>query len=360
MRRLLRHRYVLPLALIAAAGLSATLSLGGAGADTTSPAGNETTTTAPAAGETTTTTPAATETTTTAPEATTISAQPTPISATGTPSGNTNAGSTARCPLNAGAVNGVTTTFNAGAPNSSFQLFDPRTGCLLSYGNNAIVYTNPPRSFIVAGQSLYATYCSSCHGPDANGPYGYAPNLKGLGPATIDFWVATGRMPADNTTQVQANRKPPKLSPLQALEVAAYVNSLDPATPFVPSVNVRGANLSAGQQLFTLNCAACHTITGAGDALAWNTFAPSLHVANATQIAEAIRTGPGNMPRFTGNLTDAQVRDIVAYVTQQIQHPTNPGGLGLGGIGPVAEGFVALLFGVAVLALVCFWIGDRA
>ncbi len=45
--------------------------------------------------------------------------------------------------------------------------------------------------------------------------------------------------------------------------------------------------------------------------------------------------------------------------TGVIQHPTNPGGVGLGGIGPVGEGFVGLLLGVGVLMLVCFWIGDR-
>jgi ubiquinol-cytochrome c reductase cytochrome c subunit len=73
-----------------------------------------------------------------------------------------------------------------------------------------------------------------------------------------------------------------------------------------------------------------------------------------------MRIGPANMPRFSGNLTDAQVRDVVAYVTEYIQHPTNPGGAGLGGVGPVAEGFVALLIGVGGLALICFWIGDRS
>ena len=36
------------------------------------------------------------------------------------------------------------------------------------------------------------------------------------------------------------------------------------------------------------------------------------------------------------------------------------GGFGLGGVGPVAEGFVALLFGVGVLALIGFWIGERS
>jgi ubiquinol-cytochrome c reductase cytochrome c subunit len=65
------------------------------------------------------------------------------------------------------------------------------------------------------------------------------------------------------------------------------------------------------------------------------------------------------MPRFTGNLSDKQVRDIVDYVTTEIQHPENPGGFGLGGLGPVAEGFVALLVGVGILALVGFWVGER-
>jgi len=50
----------------------------------------------------------------------------------------------------------------------------------------------------------------------------------------------------------------------------------------------------------------------------------------------------------------------VSYVTGRLQQPTNPGGFGLGGVGPVAEGFVALLIGVGGLALVCFWIGERS
>ena len=50
---------------------------------------------------------------------------------------------------------------------------------------------------------------------------------------------------------------------------------------------------------------------------------------------------------------------IVKYVTTVIQHPVNQGGLGLGGIGPVAEGFIGLLFGVGGIMLVAFWLGDR-
>jgi ubiquinol-cytochrome c reductase cytochrome c subunit len=168
-------------------------------------------------------------------------------------------------------------------------------------------------------------------------------------------------MPATDVKAVEAERKATRLTPTQALQLAAFVNSLDPAVPAVPTPNLKGANLAMGADLFSLNCAACHTITGAGDALAFGTNAPSLQNRSITpqQVAEALRIGPANMPRFTGNLSDAQVRDVVAYVTKYIQHPADPGGAGLGGVGPVAEGFVALLIGVGGLVAICFWIGER-
>jgi ubiquinol-cytochrome c reductase cytochrome c subunit len=227
-----------------------------------------------------------------------------------------------------------------------------------SYGDAAIRYQYPPTSYIPAGQALFDTFCSSCHGPRAQGT-SRAPNLVGVGPGTVDFWVSTGRMPAENPFAIQAPRKPARLSDQEALEVAAFVNSLDPSRPAIPKVNIKDANVAIGADLFSLNCAACHTITGAGDELAFGTYAPSLRAATPTQVAEAIRTGPGNMPRFSGNLTNAQVADVDAYVTEYIQHPSNPGGFALGGVGPVAEGFVALLFGVGLLALIGYWIGER-
>jgi|HubBroStandDraft_1064217.scaffolds.fasta_scaffold29764_3 ubiquinol-cytochrome c reductase cytochrome c subunit len=246
---------------------------------------------------------------------------------------------------------------DTGTSNASLKVYSH--GKLVAYGNNSIRYTYPSSRYVPAGQALFEEFCSSCHGTSAVGTE-RGPNLVGLGPATIDFWVSTGRMPAENANAVQAPRKPARLSDFQAIEIASFVNSLDPSEPAIPVVNTKGASISTGAQLFALNCAACHTITGAGDELAYSTYAPSLRAATPTQVAEAIRTGPANMPRFTGNLTDAQVRDIVAFVTEDIQHASNPGGFALGGVGPVAEGFVALLFGVGGLALVGFWIGDRS
>jgi ubiquinol-cytochrome c reductase cytochrome c subunit len=263
-------------------------------------------------------------------------------------------------------VKGVSTEPNSGNPFTSNDLHCSG-GHIVSYGNNAITYANPPQSFVSAGRLLFAQYCSSCHGNAANGvgPEGQAtigPNLQGVGAATVDFWVSSGRMPAADVKAVEAERRATRLTPLEALELAAWVNSLDPAVPAVPTPHLQGSDQSVGDELFSLNCAACHTITGSGDALAYGTNAPTLNNKNITarQVVEAMRTGPANMPRFSGNLTDAQVRDITSYVVGRIQHPTNPGGFSLGGVGPVAEGFVALLIGVGGLALICFWIGDRS
>lgn len=224
-----------------------------------------------------------------------------------------------------------------------------------------ISYSVPPNSYIAPGRVLFEQNCSSCHGTQAQGS-SVAPDLRGLGAGTVDFWVGTGRMPLANASEA-AVRKTPKFPPKQILEIVAFVNSLaptSPGNPEIPSVNLSKASLSEGFQLFVLNCAACHTITGSGDAIAGNNYAPSLHQATATQVVEAMRSGPGNMPRFgSGTLTNQQVADIVKYVTGPIQRPDNHGGVGLGGIGPVAEGFIALLIGVGGLMLVAYWLGDR-
>ena len=256
-----------------------------------------------------------------------------------------------------------TTRANAGTPNSDMVKKDAN-GVVISYGNSAITYNAPSPALASLGQALFLQNCASCHGNEANGvptngTGGAYPNLVGLGPATIDFWIESGRMPAADPRGVQASRRVARLDHQQALAIAAWVNSLSPSYPAIPTPNLAIANVADGAALFALNCAACHTIEGDGDALARSTFAPSLRNIPASQVVEAIRTGPGNMPRFTGNLSDYQVNDIVKYVTSYIQHPQNPGGFGLGGLGPVAEGFVGLALGVGLLALVGFWVGER-
>lgn len=219
--------------------------------------------------------------------------------------------------------------------------------------------TAPASPAVAEGQRLFVASCSSCHGERAAGT-SQAPNLVGVGAATVDFWVSTGRMPLAYPT-AQAVIKPPAFNRQQTLAIVDYVTSLGAGGPGIPRVDTSKASVSNGLSLFALNCAPCHTITGVGDALSSGLFAPTLLKATPLQIAEAMRTGPGNMPRFSDRtLSEQQVNDIVAYIGTGVQHPIDRGGAGLGHIGPVTEGFVAILIGLGGLALVSYWIGDRA
>ncbi len=248
----------------------------------------------------------------------------------------------------------ATTTGSSSSSSSNSVTYGGTKGA----GKAPITYMKLDPSTIALGKTLFVENCSSCHGDAASGT-SRAPNLQGLGAATIDFWISTGRMPLADPT-VQATVKPSRFTRSQELAIDAYVSSLAPGGPGIPQVNLGAASLSAGEGLFSTNCAACHTITGVGDALAGGVYAPSLYPATTTQIAEAIKTGPGNMPRFgTGNLSNQQVADIVKYV-KYLQHPNNAGGIGLGHVGPVTEGFVGILIGLGSLMIAGYWIGGRA
>jgi ubiquinol-cytochrome c reductase cytochrome c subunit len=134
-----------------------------------------------------------------------------------------------------------------------------------------------------------------------------------------------------------------------------YVGTLGDG-PEIPKVDLEGASLVDGQALFIENCAACHGATGAGGAVGNQALAPSLTAASEVEIAEAIVTGPGQMPPF--DFTDAQLNDIVNFVVYLREEP-RPGGADIGGIGPVPEGFVAWFVGLGSLLLISRFIGSK-
>ena len=207
---------------------------------------------------------------------------------------------------------------------------------------------------VAAGRALYQTGCSSCHGEDATGS-DQVPSLVGVGAAAADFQLRTGRMPLAVIGE-QAVRKPPAYSDDEIKALVAYVASLGPG-PAIPTVDVATADVVHGGDLFRANCAACHNAAGVGGALSYGHHAPSLLSATPTEVVEAMRTGPGQMPVFgEDTFTDQQATDISAYVTGVLQHPDNRGGFPLGSTGPVPEGFVAWTVGIVIVGAALRWI----
>lgn len=212
------------------------------------------------------------------------------------------------------------------------------------------------------GRRLFMTSCASCHGADGHGvtqPSGrvQGPPLLGVGEAAAYYMLQTGRMPLANPGE-QPVAKPRAYPPAEQAALVAYVASLGPG-PKVPAIDLTHADTAKGGELFRENCAPCHNAVGAGGALSYGRHAPSLVNAPPLVVGAAVRYGPGQMPRFgQRTLSDEQVTDIADYV-KYLHHPQNRGGLSLGGLGPVPEGFVVWVLGLGALLLVALWISKR-
>jgi ubiquinol-cytochrome c reductase cytochrome c subunit len=203
------------------------------------------------------------------------------------------------------------------------------------------------------GRELYLTGCQSCHGVEARGIPGTAPTLHGVGAASADFYLSTGRMPLDDPKS-QPDRTEPAYDRKSLDDLIAYIGSL--GGPSIPQVDVAPASLSEGQRLFTENCAACHQVVGRGGVMA-GAFVPTLLEATPRQVFEAARIGPYVMPRFSqAQLSDHELTSIARYV-QYAKHPENPGGWALFNVGPVPEGMVAWLIGLLALLFVIRMLG---
>ncbi|KOG39128.1 c-type cytochrome [Streptomyces decoyicus] len=211
------------------------------------------------------------------------------------------------------------------------------------------------------GKKLFAVGCASCHGTGGQGTSD-GPSLVGVGAAAVDFQVGTGRMPAQQPG-AQVPRKKNIYTNAQIDQLAAYVASLGPG-PSVPSkeqYSPEGANIGKGGELFRTNCAQCHNFTGKGGALTDGKFAPTLEGVDPKHIYEAMETGPQNMPSFgDGSLSKENKKDIIAYLgAVNGDESESPGGLDLGGLGPVSEGLFGYIFGLGALIAVAIWVAAR-
>jgi ubiquinol-cytochrome c reductase cytochrome c subunit len=203
------------------------------------------------------------------------------------------------------------------------------------------------------GAALYLQNCASCHGPQGQGSAN-GPTLIGVGAASADFYLTTGRMPLGAPGQ-RPIRQQPRFDDAQIQALITHVAGLG-GGPAIPQVRSNG-DVHRGLELYTANCAACHAATGAGNAVGGGFEAVGLGHATDRQIAEAMLIGPGVMPRFQFSDTD---RDAIIAYLGYLRNAASPGGAPIGGVGPVAEGFVSVVLGLTALVLIARFVGRRS
>jgi ubiquinol-cytochrome c reductase cytochrome c subunit len=242
------------------------------------------------------------------------------------------------------ALLGIGTTFQvAGATTTSTMTAEERTAA------------------IEEGREIFLRGCSSCHGLNAEGG-SIAPSLIGVGAASVDFQVATGRMPMADMSQ-QAMRKAPVYNDEEVAALAAYVSSLAPG-PEIPSENMlnyeRDGEVAEGGELFRTNCAMCHNFAGQGGALTQGKYAPSVMGVEPVHIYEAMITGPQSMPVFSDKtLTPKEKLSIIKWIKAAEKEP-QLGGVALGRVGPVTEGLLVWTLGLGLLIGIAVWLAAKA
>ena len=216
------------------------------------------------------------------------------------------------------------------------------------------------------GKQLFDNSCISCHGRNGEGVEGRGPSLIGVGSASVEFQVGTGRMPMTRQ-EAQAEQKKPQFDKNQTKQLGQYVQELGggpqlPAGELVESLEENPEAIARGGELFRINCTSCHSFGGAGGALSSGKYAPALHDSSPATIYAAMLSGPQNMPVFGDNqLTPEQKREIITYINLQLQEDKDPGGLfNLGRYGPATEGLAIFIVGITILVFTSLWIAGKS
>lgn len=169
---------------------------------------------------------------------------------------------------------------------------------------------------VARGEALYARDCVVCHGSDGRG--GRTPDDRPV-PPVDDVSIAYARL------TLRTHRMPPGSDPFdnrdrrrrydeqQQADVLAFLVerfelSGDVETPPV-------GDPARGLERYALNCAACHGATGDGGVAGGGAWTPRINRYDTEVIADAIRVGPFEMPRFSRDaLSDEDVGDIAAFL----------------------------------------------
>jgi cbb3-type cytochrome c oxidase subunit III len=168
------------------------------------------------------------------------------------------------------------------------------------------------------GKVLFKQNCGSCHALKEAGTAGT------IGPDLDTAFAADKAEGFDESTIREVVRQqidyaaPPMPRELvkgeEADAVAAYVATVA-ANPEAKVTLPPGAGGNDPKLLFESNCGSCHTLADAGTT---GKVGPNLDQAKPSlqKAITQITNGGGGMPPFKGQLTDAQIKTLAAYIVR--------------------------------------------
>jgi cbb3-type cytochrome c oxidase subunit III len=182
------------------------------------------------------------------------------------------------------------------------------------------------------GKQLFNEKCASCHTlADAKSQGTIGPNLddafssdkeQGFSEQTMADIVRGQIAYADPEGPMTPNL----VRGADADSVALYVAKcsgnpncgVTAATNAPPTTTTKGGGGKTaapdGKQIFTSNCASCHTLKAAG---ATGTVGPNLDAAKPSEskVETQVTNGGGVMPAFKGTLTTAEIKAVAKFVS---------------------------------------------
>lgn len=220
---------------------------------------------------------------------------------------------------------------------------------------------------IATGKGLFTNNCSTCHGLNGQGQMQsndkvLGPSLIGVGWASCEFQVGTGRMPAANAG-AQIEKHAVIYTQKEIDSFCAYIASLgpgpgQPAAAEYSSAGLNSTQIALGGELFRYNCSQCHGAAAGGGALANGAYAPKIAVSGK-YIIEAMLSGPQQMPVFSDAALAPKDKTLIVAYLNTLRAEPNAGGIGFGRVGTVTEGLVGWLVGIGLIVLIAVWLTVR-
>ncbi len=176
---------------------------------------------------------------------------------------------------------------------------------------------------IKTGRRLFVNNCAVCHGSAANGSQSF-PNL------TDKDWLYGGESQTilQTITSGRNGVMPAQRASIEAIAKSQGLNAetaVDDTVDYVLSLSGNGAPNEAGQKIFSMVCAACHTPAGTGmkalgapnltdNIWLYDTGEQSLESLRSTVLTSIEEGRSGIMPAHKEILSEDKIKTLAAYV----------------------------------------------